>query len=217
MRIGRAALTASAATGATAGVTVANRLGDLPVSTLAATPRVIGDGRLWLIPSSGLLADRPAIPSLVGFWIVAIAVLVICSVRVVVGAAIAGHTLSAFGVYGIIGLARLADPDAFASMMRVADYGLSAIIAAWLGATARVLWARYPTRLHHGLIAVGSIACAGIGLAFRPDVTFLDSEHILAYAIGIALADGTVTRRLVYPTRRIAAAMAGLLLATRGS
>lgn len=213
MRIGRAALAASIATGATAGVTVANRLGDLSVSTLAASPRSIADGKLWLIASSGLLADRPAIPSLIGFWVVAIAVLLVCSVRIVVGAAIAGHTISALSVYGVIGLARLADPHAFASVMHVADYGLSAIIAAWLGAVAGVLWARYATPGHRLLIAVGSIVCAGIGLTFRPDVTFLDSEHLLAYAIGVAVADPTVYRRLVDPPRRLVAATVGLLLA----
>lgn len=210
-------MTASVATGATAGLTLANRLGDLSVSTLAASPRAIGDGKLWLIPSSGLLADRPAIPSLIGFWLVAVAVLLICSVRVVVGVAIAGHTISALSVYGVIGLARLADPHAFASVMHVADYGLSAIIAAWLGAIARVFWARRATRLHRLLIVLGSIACAGIGLAFRPDITSLDTEHLLAYAIGVALADSSLKSRLVLPRRTLVAATAGLRLVTRGS
>jgi hypothetical protein len=217
VRIGRAALTASAATGATAGVTVANRLGDLSVSTLAASPRAIGDGKLWLIASSGLLADRPAVPSLVGFWIVAVAVLVLCSVRVVVGVAIGGHTISALGAYGLIGLARIADPHAFSSVMHVADYGLSAIIAAWIGAIARVLWTRYPTRVGRVLIALGSVACAGIGLAFRPDVTFLDTEHLIAYAIGFVLAGPSLRSRLVLPRRRLVAATAGLRFVTRGS
>jgi hypothetical protein len=216
MRIGRAALTASVATGATAGVTVANRLGEVSVSTFAATPRAVGDGKVWLIAGSGLLADRPAVPSLIGFWIVAIAVLLACSVRVVVGAAIAGHILSTLSVYGVIGLVRLAEPHAFASVMHIADYGLSAIIAAWLGATARVLWARSTSRTHRRLIAIGSIACAGIGLVLRPDVTFLDSEHVIAYAIGVALADPNLHRRLTHPRRRLVAATAALLLAARG-
>jgi hypothetical protein len=217
MRIGRAALTASAATGATAALTVANRLGDLSASTLAASPRAIGDGKLWLIASSGILADRPAVPSLVGFWIVAVAVLVLCSVRVVVGVAIAGHTISALGVYGLIGLARIADPHAFASVMHVADYGLSAIIAAWLGAIARLLWTRYPTPVGRVLIALGSVACAAIGLAFRPDVTFLDTEHLIAYAIGFTLAGPSLRSRLVFPRRRLIAGTTGLRFVTRGS
>jgi hypothetical protein len=137
MRIGRAALMASVATGAAAGVTVANRLGELSVSTFASSPQAISEGKVWLIASCGLLADRPAIPSLVGFWVVAVAVLLVCSIRIAAGIAIAGHSLSALGIYGAIGLARLADPHAFASVMHLADYGLSAVIR-------RVAWGHRP-------------------------------------------------------------------------
>jgi hypothetical protein len=210
-------LTASAATGATALVTVANRLGELSVSSLAASPEAIGDGKVWLIASSGLLADRPAVLSLVGFWIVGFAALLVCSARVVAGVAVGGHMLSALGIYGVIGLVRLADPHAFGAVMHVADYGLSAMIAAWLGAISCIVWRRHSGRLHRTLVVVGSLGCAGIGLLFRPDVTFLDSEHVLAYAIGIALADATLRRRLVRPSRRLVAATASLLLASRGS
>jgi hypothetical protein len=121
------------------------------------------------------------------------------------------------GVYGVIGLVRLAEPHAFASVMHVADYGLSAIIAAWLGAIARVLWARSTTHTHRWLIAIGSVACGGIGLMLRPDLTFLDSEHLIAYAIGVALVDPALHRRLAHWSRRLVAATEGLVLATRGS
>jgi hypothetical protein len=217
MRVRRAALVASAAAGATALVTGANRFGELSVSTLAASPQAIGEGKVWLIESSGLLADRPAVPSLVGFWIVGVAVLLVCSVRVAAGVALAGHTLSALGVYAVIGFARLLDPHAFLSVVHLADYGLSAMIAAWLGAIASVCWTRHRGRLSRLLIALGSIGCAGIGLAFRPDVTFLDSEHLLAYALGVALADTTLPRRLAHPSKRLIAATASVLLANRGA
>ena len=124
---------------------------------------------------SGVLADRPEVASLVGFWLVGFAVLLVCSARVAAGAAIAGQTLSALAVYGVIGLARLVDPRAFASVVQLADYGLSAIIAAWLGAIARVCWDRWPHRRGHVLVVLGSVSCALIGYAFSPNVTFLDS------------------------------------------
>ena len=216
MGVRGAALVASAATGATAAVTVANRLDNLSLSAIAATPQAVGDGKAWLILTSGLIADRPAVASLVGFWIVGVAVLLVCSARVAAGVALGGHTLSTLGVYGVVGLARLVDPHAFASVVHVADYGLSAMIAAWLGAIARVFWTRYPSRLNHLLIALGSIGCAGIGLAFRPNVTFLDSEHLLAYAIGAALADRTVHERLALTSRRFVAATASIFLVSRG-
>jgi hypothetical protein len=206
MRVRGAALTASAATGMTAAVTGANRLGELSVATLASNPRAVGEGKVWLILTSGLLADRPAVPSLVGFWLVGFAVLVVCSARVAAGVALGGHTLSALAVYGAIGLARVLEPGAFASVMRLADYGLSAIIAAWLGAIACTFWRRHPARSTRLLIVLGSVGCAGIGIALRPQLTFLDSEHLVAYAIGVALADATIREWLARPARRLVAA-----------
>ena len=217
MRVREAALAASAATGATAVVTGANRLGELSVSTLAASPQAFGDGKVWLILTSGLLADRPAVPSLIGFFLVGFAALLVCSARVTVGVAVGGHVCSALGVYGVVGFARLLDPHAFASVVHLADYGLSAMIAAWLGAIARTFWRRHSARLTRLLIALGSVGCAGIGLAFRPEVTFLDSEHLLAYAIGLAFADGAVRQLLARPSKRLVATTASMLLASRGS
>jgi len=199
-----------------AGVTAANRLGDLSQSALAATPKAVGDGRVWLLVSSAVIADRPAVPSLVGFWVVALASLLVCSARLCAGVAVAGHVLSALGVYAVIGLGRATYPGAFASVVQLADYGLSAIIAAWLGAIARVLWMRHPRRESRVLVVLGSASCAGIGLAFRPDVTFLDTEHLLAYAIGAALVDGRVRQALARPSRRLVTAMAPTVLPGRG-
>ena len=213
-RVGGAALAASGATGVTAVVTAANRLGALSVTTLAASPREVGEGRVWLLLSSGLLADRPAIPSLLGFWIVGFAVLLVCSLRVAAGVAVGGHTLSALGVYGVIGLARLLDPHAFASIVTLSDYGLSAMIAAWLGALACVFWRRHPARLARVLIIAGSIGCAGIGLALRPQITFLDTEHLVAYGIGVVLADGAIRAWLVRTPRRLGTAAASVALAS---
>jgi len=211
-RVVRAVLAASAATGISAAVTLANRIGELSLSPLAASAQAIGDGKIWLIGTSGLIADRPAVPSLIGFWVVGLAVLLVCSMRVAVGVAVGGHTLSALGVYGVIGVTRLVDPHAFSAVAQMADYGLSAMIAAWLGAIARIFWTRYPSLPHRLLISLGSLGCAGVGLAFRPDVTFLDSEHLLAYTIGVILADQHSRRRLTKPARRLATATASLEL-----
>jgi hypothetical protein len=210
-------LAASAATGVAALVTGATRVGELPVSTLAASPQAVGDGRVWLILTSGSLADRPVVPSLLGFWLVGFAVLLFCSVGVAVGVAVAGQVLSALAVYGVVGLARLVDPQAFASVVELADYGLSAMIAAWLGAIARVLWAQHPRAAAQVAIALGSLGCAGIGLAFRPTVTFLDSEHVVAFAIGAVLADVKVRTALARSPRRLVAVTASMLVALRGS
>jgi hypothetical protein len=199
----RAVIAAAAATGVAGAVTAATGAGVVSLSSLASSPQSIGEGRPWLLLTSGLVADRPIAPSLVGFWLVCAAALATCSAGVVVRVAVVGHTLSAVAVYAVIALARLSDPGAFASVVALPDFGLSAMIAAWLGAIARVLWRRFPSRRAHVLVALGSVGCAGIGLACRPDVTFLDSEHLVAFAIGVALVDLGFARGLLRPPRRL--------------
>src|SRR5439155_18670233 len=119
-----------------------------------------------------------------------------------------GHVLSTLGVYALIGAARLVEPNAFASVVNVADFGFSAMIAAWIGAIASVYWQRWPTCRARLLVVAGCLASLGIGLACRPDVTILDSEHLLAFAVGVALADPRLRRRLALPSRLLAAVTA---------
>jgi hypothetical protein len=199
MRAGRplSVFGASAVVGAG---TAANRLAGVPLSSMAATPRAVGEGKLWLLVTSGLLADTPWLPSLVGFAIVLAVAVYVLPRRQVVAAAVAGQLLSALLVYGIIGGTRLFDRSAFASVVGLEDFGVSAMIAAWIGAVACVAWARHS----HIRVASGCLLCLAVGLAFRPTVTFLDSEHIVAFAIGIAVVRGTFGR-IVSPVRRAAA------------
>jgi hypothetical protein len=185
-------------------VTIVNRAGDLRLSDLASSPAAFSAGKVWLLASSALLADRPAVVSLIGFWIVGFAILLICSARVAAGVAVAGHLLSALAIYGVIGAARLVDPHAFASIVQVTDYGLSAIIFAWLGAIGCVLWRRHPAPAARFLVVVGALLSAVIGLLFRPDLTFLDSEHVLAFALGAALAVEGVRRSIAQPFAAVA-------------
>jgi hypothetical protein len=201
---------ATAVTAVSVVVTVANRLRELPLSSVASSPAAVGEGKVWLLVSSAVIADRPALVSLLGFWIVGFAACAICSARVVVGVAAGGHLVSAFCIYCLIGLMRLTRPDAFASVMHVSDYGLSAIIAAWIGAIASVMWRRHPATSARALVVVGSLVCAGVGLLFRPDLTFLDAEHLVAYAFGALLASERVRHSLARVPQRLAAAAASL-------
>jgi hypothetical protein len=167
---------------------------------MAATPRAVGDGKLWLLVTSGLLADTPWLPSLLGFAIVLAVALYVLSPPQVVAAAVAGQLLSTLLVYALVGGARLLDGHAFASVVALQDFGVSAMIAAWIGAVACVAWARHS----HLRVAAGCLLCLAVGLAFRPTLTFLDSEHIVAFAIGI-----TVVRQpfdpILVPIRKAAA------------
>jgi len=179
--------------------TAANRLDGVPLSSLAATPRAVGEGKFWLLLTSGLLADTPWLPSLLGFGVVLVGVLYVLPPRKVFVAAVAGQLGSTLLVYGLIGGARLVDGHAFASVVGLQDYGVSAMIAAWIGAVAGVAWGRHsPLR-----IALGCLVCLGVGLAFRPTLTFLDSEHVVAFAIGVAVVRVSFAQ-VVLPVRRVA-------------
>ena len=169
-------------------VTLANRVGWIGLSSIAASPGAVAKGKVWLLVTSGVIADRPWVASLLGFVIVAFAVLAVAPVRVAVTAAIAGHVLATIIVYGALGVARALDRDAFAPLVHTPDFGLSAIIAAWIGVVSQRLWRRYRSPRARVLNALGCVGCALIGFAFRPDVTALDSEHIVAFALGAAIA-----------------------------
>jgi hypothetical protein len=174
--------------------TAANRLAGLPLRWLASTPRAVGEGRLWLVLTSGLLADDPWLPSLIGFVIVLAVAVWLLSAPMVATVAAAGQVFSALVVYGVIWLTRVVEPHAFASVYCLDDYGTSAMIAAWIGAVARVGWLRSPTSHGRLGVAAGCLACLAIGLACRPDVTFLDAEHLVAFGIGVVALSGSPVR-----------------------
>jgi hypothetical protein len=171
-------------------VTAANRAGWIRLTELAATPKAVAEGRIWLLVTSGVVADRPWLPSLLGFALVGFAALSCAHWRVVLLAALAGHVLATLLVYGLLGAAAAADGAAFANLLAQPDFGLSAMIAAWIGVIACAVWRRHASRRAHVLDALGCLCCALIGLAFRPDVTALDSEHLVAFALGVAIAAG---------------------------
>lgn len=196
MRVGRP-LGVLGATAVVGGGTAANRLAGVPLAAMAATPRAVGQGKLWLLVTSGLLADTPWLPSLLGFAIVLAVALYVLPLRHILAAAVAGQFVSTLLVYGIIGGARLVDGHAFGSVVDLQDFGVSAMIAAWIGAVAGVAWVRHS----HLRVAAGCLACLAVGLAFRPTLTFLDSEHIVAFAIGVAVVRQPIAR-IAAPVRR---------------
>ena len=144
------ALAIGAATAVVGCVTVATRVGWIGVRELAATPDAVARGKVWLLLTSCLVADRPWLPSLLGFALVGITAFSVERAVVVALAALAGHVLATLVVYGLLGAVRAADHDAFASLVDQPDVGLSAIIAAWIGVVAAVPGAvtvrRGPTR-----------------------------------------------------------------------
>lgn len=161
---------------AVSAVTVANRLGAVPLRELATTPASLADGRVWLLLTSAVVADRPAIASVAGFLIVGLAAGALVGGRVLWGAAAAGHLLGTLAVYALL--------DAASVTVTRPDYGTSAIIFAWIGAIAYALWSRGHTRPAVALPVVSVL----VGLLFRPQLDVLDTEHAAALALGIAAA-----------------------------
>jgi hypothetical protein len=203
----------AAATAVVGAGTAANRLVGVPLSSFAASPRLVGEGKVWLLVTSGMLADNPWLPSLAGFAVALAVALWVLPGHVVISAAAAGQILSALLVYGSVGLVRLCDPHAFGSIVGQRDFGLSAVIAAWIGAVAGVYWTRYPSTRGRTAVILGCLCCLGVGLAFRPHLTFLDSEHIVAFAIGGVLVS-PAWPRTVAPARRLVAAVAATVFGT---
>lgn len=173
---------------------------------MAATLRAIGEGKLWLLLTSGLVADTPWLPSLIGFAVVLAVALAVLPARQLIAAAGVGQVASTLVVYGALGLTRLVDAHAFAPAVDLPDFGVSATIAAWIGALAAVAWARHD----HRLVVAGCFACLGVGLAFRPTLTFLDAEHLVAFAIGVTVVHPGY-QRVSVPVRRLVAVTVGTL------
>ena len=178
----RGAASVLAATGSITAVTVAARVGQVSVRTLATTPQSRADGRIWLLATSALLADRPVLASILGFLAVGVVAVFLCGPRVAWIAAATGHLFSAAIVYVGIGLFRLAEPGAFQSAVRLPDFGTSAIIAAWIGAIAYTLWRR-GVRLPAVTLCLLS---ALIGWYCKGTLTVLDWEHLFALGFGAA-------------------------------
>ncbi len=179
-------------------VTVLNRLGAVSLRDLASTPQGVADGREWQLVTSAFVADRPAVPSVIGFTIVGFAALALAGARIIWTAAAAGHLLATVVVYGAL--------DAAHVTVSRPDYGTSAIIAAWIGVIACRLWQRGA-----GPAAIGFCAVAGlVGWLFRPGLDILDTEHAVALAVGISVAVWLPRLRLVQ--LRVLLARRGLLL-----
>lgn len=174
------------------------------VRALAASPDRVREGKLWYLVSSAVLVDRPVVLSLLSFAVLATLALMTCGTRTFWWSAILGQVVATLLVYVFIGAARRIVAGAFDTSLASPDYGVSAISAAWLGSIATVAWRRRG-RSRVGKFSISS-SCLAVGLfaySVRPDVTVLSSEHLVAFALGVAAAmPGSWTRVLDITFRR---------------
>lgn len=111
--------------------------------------------------------------------------------------AVSGHAGSTLVLYAAIGALALADRDTVSNLLSEEDYGVSAFFAAWLGAASARCWLRrraWAEKL--GVVLV----CLGTGLVAwlvrgEPTPSVLDSEHIVAFAVGAAIAAAPLRSR----------------------
>ena len=171
-------------------VTVARGEGLVPGRWVAASPARIGHGQIWLLFTSGLLVQRPVALSLVSVVLLAMVAVAVCGPRQFWIAMIVGHVFSTLIAYGLLAAARLVDHGIFASLVHAPDYGVSAIAAAWLGSIAGTAWERRGSSPGgKAAIVVCCTAVAVFGWTAERHVqhhlTFLDSEHVFAFALGL--------------------------------
>jgi len=170
-------------------MTAAEATGVIRVGMVAASPRRIASGQLWLLITSGLIVQKPFALSLLSFAALGALTLAVCGCRVLAWAALLGHVTSTLIVYGALTLVRVAEPGPFAGLWSAPDYGVSAIAAAWLGAVACVVWRRRaPTLAGKAPIVISCAAIAAFGWMLRGHLNVLDSEHGFAFMIGALLA-----------------------------
>jgi hypothetical protein len=149
----------------------------------------VADGRVWLLVTNGVIAAHPLLWSLLSFCGLAFATLALCGWRVLWVTALLGQTVSTLLGYSIIGAARLADPGAFQRLVSTPDYGVSAISAAWLGAIAAVAWRTRSESLARAAIVIGCVLAGVLAWFVRGrGLDVLDSEHFVAFAIGVVVA-----------------------------
>jgi hypothetical protein len=196
--------------GVVTGITFATRAHELPLSPFVSSATTVASGRVWVLPASALIVDRPVLVGLVAFGLLAVATLRFCGARMFWLVAVVGHVGSTLFVYAIIGSTQLANPEMFASAAARPDFGVSAIQGAWVGAITASLWIRACTDRDRGLVAAGVCAVACVGWWLHPDPSILTTEHLFAFFIGFGIVSW---RRLAAAART--AADSGIVIERR--
>lgn len=183
--------------GVVVALTVATATGGLSVDALASSPSKIDHGKVWVLLTSGLVVQHPILISLASFIALGVLVIFVCGTRLFWVVGVAGHVGSTILAYSAFAAARAFDPGSYQALLTRPDYGVSAISAAWLGAVAAAGWRRRG-QTTRGRLAIGLavLATAVFAYMIRGGITILDSDHVIAFTIGVALV-AYVRRRTV--------------------
>ena len=183
-----------------AGMTAAQTAGVVGLREVGASPARIASGKVWLLVTSGLLVQKPLALSMLSFAALGLLTLWLCGQRVLAWSALLGHVGSTLLAYAALALVRGLSPETFRGVWTAPDYGVSAIASAWLGAIACVCWRRRgATLVGKTPVVISCLAVAAFAWMVRRHLNVLDSEHVLAFAIGAVLS-----RRLAEPRATLA-------------
>jgi hypothetical protein len=169
----------------------------LYAAQLAASPRRVAEGKLWLLVTSGLIATRPAVLALGSFALLAAGAFFVCGPRIFWAATLIGHIGGTGLAYIVLGLAHASDPSDYARLVTQLDFGVSAMQGAWLGAIAAALWLRWARSVVRRIEIAA--ACTAVGLVAylaKPGLTLLDVDHGFAFLIGIGLVTAAQASRM---------------------
>jgi lysyl-tRNA synthetase, class II len=171
------------------GVTAASRAGVVAPDTLAASPRRLAEGKVWLLATNGMLVQRPILLSLLSFALLSLFTLYLCGSRVFAASAAVGHVGSTLLAYLVVTVGFAVDRGSVRSVLDVPDYGVSAMQAAWIGAIAATVWRREGQTARGRVLTVGScLAVTAFAWMLRSDLTLLDLDHLFAFTIGASFA-----------------------------
>jgi hypothetical protein len=160
----------------------------------------VGDGRVWVLFTSSLevAGSVPLLQVLLGAAVAA-AVIVREGPRLWWVVAVVGHVGSGLIAYGIIGLAELLDSRSAERVADNADYGVSCVLAASLGALAMsgalALGRRQGRRARRWDGAALGFGLLGMVGLLPVSFGWYDVEHPISYALGAAFAWLIIRRR----------------------
>lgn len=157
------------------------------VHALASSPEDVASARLWLLITSGLVAEGPLLPQVVWTAVLGVAAMRLAGGPVFWSAAILAHVLGTLLVYAGVWIFDVASASGIGSLLSEADFGISLVWCAALGVLAGVAWwnTRPLPRWARLLLAtVPPVALVGVTLISDGLALY---EHAAAFGLAVAV------------------------------
>ena len=179
-------------------------IGHPTVATAGLRPDDLAAGHVWLLATSAVIVNGPAVPQIAALVPTALAALRRLGALFVTAVMVVAHVGATLLAYVTL---LVATGDADGSHNRSYDYGISAVWLGLLGALAVALLpeARAGNRSAQAVVGAAAV-CALAGVLLFPLMPA--TEHGLAFALGAGLAGLREARRSARRSARSAASTA---------